>query len=220
MARMLIHAGAAINPPRTPMSSPLAMAAQVGAFDIVSYLLENDADVNSRCEAGGNTPLMVVLSKVGRDPTMTPTAELIAFDIAAELIEAGADVNIVNHNGFSCLHEASEYGYDRILKLMLSKGGDVELKLPRGQHTAFHLACESGHFGCVQLLVRAGCDTTAQTEDGLTGLQILKDCARTGTDVQQPANWQIAQWLLEEMAAGRIAEEEPDYIEPGQCAQQ
>ena len=171
MARMLIHAGAAINPPRTPMSSPLAMAAQVGAFDIVSYLLENDADVNAVAEAGGNTPLMVVLSKVGRDPTTTPTAELIAFDIAAELIEAGADVNIVNHNGFSCLHEASEYGYDRILKLMLSKGGDMELKLPRGKHTAFHLACESGHLGCVQLLVRAGC------ENRLTG-RSLSGCWR------------------------------------------
>jgi len=62
--------------------------------------------------------------------------------------------------------------------------------------------------------VGAGCDTTAQTEDGLTGLQILKECA--GTDEQQ-----ITQWLLEEMAAGRIAEEEPDHInKPGQCAQQ
>jgi hypothetical protein len=99
---------------------------------------------------------------------------------------------------------------------MLSKGGDTELKLPRGKHTAFHLACEFAHFGCVQLLVGAGCDTTAQTEDGLTGLQILKECA--GTDEQQNL---ITQWLLEEMAAGRIAEEEPDHInKPGQCAQQ
>ena len=45
--------------------------------------------------------------------------------------------------------------------------------------TAFHFACDEGDGGCVEALIRAGCDTTLRDKDGETGQDIAESCGHT-----------------------------------------
>ena len=44
---------------------------------------------------------------------------------------------------------------------------------------AFHCACFCSHPGCVEVLVRAGCDTAAKTKAGHTGKQMAENIGNT-----------------------------------------
>lgn len=49
----------------------------------------------------------------------------------------GVDVNQTDEEGYSALHAAAENGYLDVVKLLVSKGADVQYKAP---HTALALA--------------------------------------------------------------------------------
>ncbi|XP_065064505.1 ankyrin repeat domain-containing protein 27-like [Rhopilema esculentum] len=80
-------------------------------------------------------------------------------------------VNTANEDGVTCLHIASLHGYDRIVALLLNRGGafpncrtNVSLKTP------LHLACQYNHFECVSLLLKYGAKTDLKDTSGNTPL--------------------------------------------------
>jgi ankyrin repeat protein len=88
--------------------TPLQIAVQKDHRDVVTYLLDSGAEVNSR-NKDGYTALHFVTSK-----TM---AEL--------LITRGADVNIPDNYGLIPIHNAVLEGYRDIVEYLISQGADI-----------------------------------------------------------------------------------------------
>jgi hypothetical protein len=66
-----------------------------------------------------------------------------------------------------------------LLRLLLQRGAaaGVDAARSRDGSTAFHLACRAGLAGCVEALVRAGCDESLCNAAGETGRQLAADAA-------------------------------------------
>ena len=144
-------------------TTPLCMAAQHG-YDIVEYLLDNDADPNLPSANSFTTLMAAVQGTVNNDHS-----ELIA----SMLISRGAALNTTNSKGYSALMDACERGYTNHVKLLLSHSADTTLTLPDG-YTALHLAVAKGEVECVQALLNAGANCLARTRAGAYTLAL--DC--------------------------------------------
>ena len=125
--------------------------------------------------------------------------ELTALKMAADagqldavrlLLDRGADPNVVA-NGFTLLMTAASGGFTKcrtvpLIELLLERGAALDRttdiksmhRTLQGLHpagwTAFHFACSHGDPDVVEVLVRAGCDTSAKNMDGKNGKQVCK----------------------------------------------
>ena len=118
--------------------TPLRIAAERGAIHIVTFLIENGADVNVT-DANGNTPLIFIINKTGD------------LAITKRLLEKGAAVNTQNRTGETALMYAAWRGHANIVRLLLENRADVTLKNRRGG-TALTLAESKGHQEIVEML--------------------------------------------------------------------
>ena len=121
--------------------SPLRIAAERGDINVVTFLIENGADVNVT-DANGNTPLIFIINKTGN------------FGITRRLLEKGAAVNLQNRSGETALMYAAWRGYASIVRLLLENRADVTLKNRQGS-TALTLAESKGHLEIVRMLKAA-----------------------------------------------------------------
>ena len=64
------------------------------------------------------------------------------------------DVNLVDENGKTALHLASEQGFEEIVKKIFGRADTHVNKLDKNNQTALELACSSNQFGVVELLVK------------------------------------------------------------------
>ena len=145
----------------------LIKAAERGNLTEVQDALNNGADVNAK-NPFGLTALMMA-SYCGY--TNGNYAEVVKL-----LLDKGADVNIKNDKGITALMEASSggnaekvknsafkialteapsVGYVEVVKLLLAKGADVNLKNSKGE-TALMIAKDKGKTEIVGILERAG----------------------------------------------------------------
>ncbi|KAF6039675.1 hypothetical protein EB796_002018 [Bugula neritina] len=80
---------------------------------------------------------------------------------------------------WSPLHEASNYGYIDIVKLLLKYGGNPNLPDKHLCNTAVHYAAQEGHPTCLRLLIEAGGDYSITNFDGYTALDLAtRACER------------------------------------------
>ena len=77
--------------------TPLAVAAGYAHIEIVKFLLENSANINSK-DKGGRCPLHFALYEGNQE---AQTLEVVKF-----LIEKGADVNSKDGEGKICINRA------------------------------------------------------------------------------------------------------------------
>jgi len=88
--------------------TPLMVAAYYGYTPILTYLLENGANVDAT-DKNGWTVLMY-------------SASYDFIDDVKLLIDHNASLNIKNNEGHTALYYAKQYKYERIVKLLKEKG--------------------------------------------------------------------------------------------------
>jgi ankyrin repeat protein len=111
---------------------PLGLAAFFGHVEVVRFLLESGAEVNSPSQNGLKvTPLHSAAA--GRH-----------YEIAMLLLEQGANPNLRQEGDFVPLHSAAQNGQVEMVKLLLQYGADKDLKSLDGKN-ARDFALEHGH---------------------------------------------------------------------------
>lgn len=117
---------------------PLNLALENNRVEIVKLLLENGAEPNRRYFGGYEINLM----------------PLKYFECLELLLDYGANPNVVNRRGLTPLMMAAKENENRAVRLLLSKGADINQQCHERfeQKTALHIALESGHRGIVRTL--------------------------------------------------------------------
>ena len=77
------------------------------------------------------------------------------FAVERLLQEEDIDVNKKDNQGSTALHEACEYGSNKIVKLLCYKGADISFA-DRDGVTPLHVACREGHSEVVNSLLLVG----------------------------------------------------------------
>ena len=93
------------------------------------------------------------------------------------------DISLVkstrNDSGSTLLHIAAEDGYREIIKLLLSKGIDINVRDEAG-NTPLHKAVLNGELESVRLLLSRGADINARDDQGVTPLDYAGVAGVTG----------------------------------------
>ena len=129
--KTLVAAGADVNKGDEEDFGPLMCAAVEGRTDVVSFLLQNGANVDAT-DQYGHTALSWAVTKGDFDGT------------AKVLIDAGADINKANKLGFTPLMCAALTDHPRCFALLLDHGADVTPVNQTWHKTALEMALERG----------------------------------------------------------------------------
>ncbi|KAI7759595.1 hypothetical protein LZL87_013996 [Fusarium oxysporum] len=175
----------------TAYFTDLTLASYYGHRVLVKLLLEKGADVESKDDKYGRTPL----SWASRNGHVA---------VVKLLLEKGADVESKDEDRGTPLSCAVENGHEAIVKLLLEKGADVESKDNHGR-TPLLWAARNGNEAIVKLLLKKDANVKSEGDDGWTPLSwaarngneaIVKLLLEKGADVesedrfrQTPLSW-------------------------------
>jgi ankyrin repeat protein len=123
---------------------PLGLAAFFGHADIVEFLLDKGATVNSP----SHNPMRVM-----------PLHSAIAnkhIGIARLLLDRGADVNATQADDFTPLHEAAQNGMLEVTQWLIDQGAAINPRLSSNGKTPLALASEHQHEAVANFLKQHG----------------------------------------------------------------
>jgi receptor-interacting serine/threonine-protein kinase 4 len=168
----LIKAGADLNPRRMPRGlTPLYYEAWLGREDAVRILLEAGADPSIQTETG-ETILQRAIER-----SHTKVVQL--------LLDAGVDVNVREfHNGINAILTAASRGADDCIPLLQRAGADI-FSVDHHGRNGLHFAARVCKLSTVQLLLKEGVDSSAETDWGYTPLR----CAVHGKEEDRGTYW-------------------------------
>jgi len=183
MVNMLIACGAAINETASHRERilPLCNAISRGFTDVTILLLEKGANPNTLTSLMDVMiyPLLIACNRRSCD-----------LSLVEKLLEMGAHVN-----GFYFqrpLLIACRRAHEHLVKLLLSKGADVNLlsEEPTGRFSALQAACKCGIDGIIKILLENGANVNLRGRGTVTPLQLA--CKR-GSE-------RVVEWLIEKGA--------------------
>lgn len=170
--------------------------------ETLAPLLAKGLDPNTATSSGAGEPLLMLAIrknankvidlllkqknlKIDQPNTLKETPLMIAVflhdnDVAKKLIDHGASVN--NPKNWSPLHYAAAAGNKEMVKLLISKGAEVNARTLRGI-TPLYMAAREADADTVKLLLNAGARKDFCTNDELAPYDIAKKRGNT-TDVQ------------------------------------
>jgi ankyrin repeat protein len=190
-ARLLLARGVDVNVKDELDQTPLHYACHAGRLDIVNLLLDHKANVKGSSRVG--TPMSQAVARFGHDPARFET-------VIRALARAGAEVNvfaaivlndvprfkgilkndpragaIVDPNDDTVLYEAVKYDRREIVKLLLDRGYDADLRraarVPGYQNgTPLFAAATWGRVEMAELLISRGAKVNAKAGHGYTAL--------------------------------------------------
>jgi ankyrin repeat protein len=123
---------------------PLGLAAFFGHADIVEFLLNNGAEVNS--PSRNAMRVMPLHSAIVNQRT----------EIVKLLLDHGADVNTTQADDFTPLHEAAQNGLLDVTQWLLDRGAKVNSRLSSSGKTPLALAIEANRYEVADRLRRQG----------------------------------------------------------------
>ena len=141
----------------------LLHAAALGELDVVRSLLDAGADIETKCDVRGNTPLYGAV--VNNHP------RVVEF-----LLAHNANASHVNDEGWTPLGCAAVYADLQVVKALLKAGaatearitttGSVGVEVTATSYTALLHAAALGRVDVVRSLLKAGADIEAKVEAG------------------------------------------------------
>ncbi|XP_071495629.1 uncharacterized protein [Diadema antillarum] len=137
--------------------TPLFLAAKAGHHDVVSLLLQNEADPNICNNEDGSPVLQAVCGNHIR--------------CIEHLTRAGADLNAKYYNGWTPLHEAASQGNVAIAEYLLSASADLGARDDHGIQPVF-VAAQYGKIDCLTVFLDKGANINSQARDKATPLYI------------------------------------------------
>ena len=144
--KYLISKGANVNF-RSPMTdanfedSPLAFATLYRLTDIVKLLLKNGAKISSK-----HPGCPIILNALAEGD----------YEIADLLLEYGNDIDILDYKDMTPLLYAIRFGKTEIVKSLISRGADVNIKTPVKHWQPLGFAIVIGHLDIVKILHNEG----------------------------------------------------------------
>jgi ankyrin repeat protein len=166
----LLDGGAAIDRQREGLGSSALFDAVANHRDEAALLLiERGADVNLAAWRG--TPLQAAAQGNVRPEVLRALAAHGALARAPERPDV-----------VRALQAASRNGYTGIVRAVLDAGVPADARLGRPGWTALMAACASGEDETAALLLEAGADPNAASEDGRTPLSLAREHERTALE--------------------------------------
>jgi ankyrin repeat protein len=182
IAQMLIDAGAAVDA-QVNLETPLYIALQMRRPAVVEVLIQAGADPNllnhpgwnpfHTAAAGGNRGVVEALlpkcSQLLESKTESGSTALCLAaqsghcSVVASLLDAGAQID-PKSGAWTALHEASTKGHVEVVRLLLGKKADSELKLDDGR-TALHLAAAYNRESVANVLVSHNLELLKATDN-------------------------------------------------------
>jgi ankyrin repeat protein len=179
----LVQAGADVNAGLPDGRSPLFLAAYMGTDEIVKFLVERGADLDTRVPDEGKTALLVLLEQ-GR------------VNCARFLADRGADVTLKTKSGIAALHSLvrgvnSAYNYRGVLRedagfsvgdaallldALLKNGADKNALIESGDYAGFspfRLAVVLGNPFLVSLLISRGASLEKEIPVWISGERVV-----------------------------------------------
>ena len=156
IVKLLLDAGAPVNPAQVEFEPPLSHAAHYNEIRILKLLLKAGANVD------------------GVDPRgVTYLASYGFFDppITRILLDAGANPNAKDQDGQTAIMHAASYGYAESVRILIEHHADVNLKDHAGRTALMHAAM-GGYVDAIPLLIENGADPYAHDSDGKTALDL------------------------------------------------
>ncbi|XP_058809038.1 putative ankyrin repeat protein RF_0381 [Phymastichus coffea] len=161
LIKLLLEYGANINAKNRDGKSPLYFAVECSNTKILNFLLENGARVNDKMNHGFTALHEAIIQR--------------SEDNIELLLSHGAEVNSKDIYGKTPLHLAARLNYldektmDKIVKLLLDKGADVNDHTNSGE-TAFLCAVINGNERLVRLFLEHGANVNTKNYDGKSPL--------------------------------------------------
>ncbi|KAF3905359.1 Ankyrin-2 [Arthrobotrys entomopaga] len=155
----MAQTGTDINQMDSNGYTPLHLAAENGNHEVITILLNHNADPNIKATPTDEIALHLAV-KQGR------------YKIALALIDAGSDLLARDKRGMTPLHVAAHQGKLDLVRLLVDRGSDINGKQKKRQ-TALHLAAIANHPAIVEeLLSHHELDQHVQDDDQRTALHL------------------------------------------------
>jgi ankyrin repeat protein len=202
VADLLHQHGAAVDIPGDPSRlerTPLLAASGHGLIDVVRWLLDHGANVESRgvylwtsimlAAANGRLEVVQMLLEHGVHinsasehgyTSLGRAASSGYVEIVRLLLQHGADIDVQDQDFSTPLHVASSQRKIEVTRLLLDHGAEVDAKNKDGR-TPLHLASSNGYTGAARLLLDHGANPDAEDKEGSTPLRLASSADRTET---------------------------------------
>jgi len=140
VAELLLRhgAGATVNVRCDESRIPLHSAVYYGQVQVVRFLIEHNADVNSQDSAGWT---LLYYPFADSDSGKGPNAPQMLADVARLLLQHGAEANARDNDGWTPLHVAAWCRNVEVARVLLEHGANVDERDNEGR-TAFQFALE------------------------------------------------------------------------------
>lgn len=158
LIKLLLSAGAPVNPRKFRFWPPLEQAASSQKLDVMRILLAAGANVDA-VDHQGTTYL------AGHGYFFPSVLKI--------LLDAGANPNAVDRDGETALMRASDYGYEDSVMLLIEHGALVNQKDNQGRTALMH-AANGMYVDAISHLLSHGADVYARDRDGKTALDLAR----------------------------------------------